>query len=65
MSTEIEFEKGRVFASLPKTTRGLPVVLGQSPKGDQLTYTNSNSVYLVNLQVGTYCLKHKYILFRM
>ncbi|CAD6190536.1 unnamed protein product [Caenorhabditis auriculariae] len=42
-----EFTRGPVFASLPKTTRGLPTVLGASPNGEKILYCNSNSVYIV------------------
>lgn len=35
-----------VFASLPRTTRGSPIVLGGDPKGKNFLYTNNNSVII-------------------
>lgn len=35
-----------VFASLPRTTRGVPIVLGGDPKGKNFLYTNNNSVFI-------------------
>ncbi|CAI4220980.1 unnamed protein product [Auanema sp. JU1783] len=42
-----EYQLVRTFASLPRTTRGLPVVIGVSPKGDKILYPNGNSVFTV------------------
>ncbi|CAB3408013.1 unnamed protein product [Caenorhabditis bovis] len=42
-----EFKQVGVFPSLPKTTRGMPTVLGSSPAGEKILYCNGNSVYTV------------------
>ncbi|CAB3399397.1 unnamed protein product [Caenorhabditis bovis] len=41
-----EYNQVAVFPSLPRTTRGLPTVLGGSPSGDRILYCNGNSVYI-------------------
>jgi hypothetical protein len=41
-----------VFASLPRTTRGQPIVLGADPKGKTFLYTNGNSVFIRNIEVS-------------
>lgn len=41
-----------VFASLPRTTRGQPIVLGADPKGKTFLYTNGNSVFIRNIDVS-------------
>ncbi|GMT36944.1 hypothetical protein PFISCL1PPCAC_28241 [Pristionchus fissidentatus] len=43
-----EYELVRTFASLPRTTRGLPAAITASPKGDKLFYCNGHSVYIVD-----------------
>ena len=40
-----------IFASLPRTTRGQPIVLGGDPKGKTFLYTNGNSVFTRNIEV--------------
>jgi len=40
-----------VFASLPRTVRGQPIVLGPDPKGKTFLYTNGNSVFIRNIEV--------------
>jgi hypothetical protein len=40
-----------IFASLPRTTRGQPIVLGADPKGKTFLYTNGNSVFIRNIEV--------------
>lgn len=42
-----------VFASLPRTTRGTPIVLGGDPKGKNFLYTNNNSVIIRNISNPT------------
>lgn len=62
MSDKIKLES--TFASLPKTTRGLPVVLSGDPtknlnkglKPGNLLYCNGNNVYVRNLNDATQCL---------
>jgi hypothetical protein len=41
-----------IYASLPRTTRGQPIVLGVDPKGKTFLYTNGNSVFTRNLEVS-------------
>ncbi|KAK6019437.1 WD domain, G-beta repeat protein, partial [Ostertagia ostertagi] len=51
-----EFKKVRAFASLPRTVRGFPTVIGSSPKGDKIIYCNGNSVSsssLTNVDIYT------------
>ncbi|OUC46265.1 putative WD domain, G-beta repeat protein [Trichinella nativa] len=39
-----------VFAALPRTTRGMPMVLNGDPKGNNFLYCNGNSVVIRDLQ---------------
>ncbi|XP_046990675.1 actin-interacting protein 1 [Schistocerca americana] len=39
-----------IFASLPRTQRGQPIVLGGDPKGKNFLYTNGNSVIIRNIE---------------
>lgn len=39
-----------IFASLPRTQRGQPIVLGGDPKGKNFLYTNGNSVIIRNVE---------------
>lgn len=41
-----------VYATLPKTQRGQPLVLGGDPKGKNFLYTNGNSVIIRNIDVS-------------
>lgn len=41
-----------IYASLPKTTRGQPIVLGGDPKGKNFLYCNGNSVIIRNIEVS-------------
>lgn len=43
-----------IFAALPKTQRGQPLVLGGDPKGKNFLYTNGNSVIIRNIDVNCY-----------
>lgn len=43
------------FASLPRTQRGTPIVLGGDPKGKNFLYTNGNSVYIRNIENPEIC----------
>lgn len=38
-----------IFAALPRTQRGTPLVLGGDPKGKNFLYTNGNSVIIRNI----------------
>jgi len=44
------FTKKFTFASLPRTERGQPIVLGSDPKGENLVYCHGNSVVIRNLE---------------
>lgn len=39
-----------IYASLPRTTRGLFTVLGADPKGKNFLYTNGNSVFIRSIE---------------
>ncbi|XP_055903622.1 actin-interacting protein 1 [Eupeodes corollae] len=39
-----------IYASLPRTQRGQPIVLGADPKGKNFLYTNGNSVIIRNIE---------------
>lgn len=39
-----------IYASLPRTTRGLFTVLGPDPKGKNFLYTNGNSVFIRSIE---------------
>uniref|UniRef100_A0A0K0FLN7 Actin-interacting protein 1 n=1 Tax=Strongyloides venezuelensis TaxID=75913 RepID=A0A0K0FLN7_STRVS len=41
-----EYTKEKVFASLPRTIRGLPLSLSSSPDGTKFIYCNGNSVFI-------------------
>jgi len=40
-----------IYATLPRTQRGQPIVLGADPKGKNFLYTNGNSVIIRNIEV--------------
>lgn len=44
-----------IFATLPRTQRGQPLVLGGDPKGKNFLYTNGNSVIIRNIDVSIVC----------
>uniref|UniRef100_A0A915E449 Uncharacterized protein n=1 Tax=Ditylenchus dipsaci TaxID=166011 RepID=A0A915E449_9BILA len=50
MISEGEYTKECTFASLPRTTRGLPLVISGSPDGKKFVYCNGNSVYIRNVE---------------
>ncbi|XP_032573936.1 actin-interacting protein 1 isoform X2 [Drosophila sechellia] len=39
-----------IYATLPRTQRGQPIVLGADPKGKNFLYTNGNSVIIRNIE---------------
>lgn len=39
-----------IFAALPRTQRGTPLVLGGDPKGRTFLYTNGNSVIIRDIE---------------
>jgi WD40 repeat protein len=65
MTVEEEYKKGNpsseffkkyaiaecTFASLPRTTRGLPVMLSASPDGTKFLYCSGNSVFIRDANV--------------
>ncbi|XP_064545632.1 actin-interacting protein 1 [Drosophila montana] len=44
------YENKNVYATLPRTQRGQPIVLGADPKGKNFLYTNGNSVIIRNIE---------------
>jgi len=50
-----KFELKRVFAGLPKTERGKPIVIKGDPKGKSYTYVNGNSVFIRNIEDPSEC----------
>lgn len=48
------FILGTTIATLPRTQRGIPLVLGGDPKGKNILYTNGNSVIIrdINVSIG-------------
>ncbi|EDW19455.1 actin-interacting protein 1 [Drosophila mojavensis] len=45
-----DYENKNIYASLPRTQRGQPIVLGSDPKGKNFLYTNGNSVIIRNIE---------------
>ncbi|XP_066589608.1 actin-interacting protein 1 [Prorops nasuta] len=45
----MSYENKYIFATLPRTQRGQPLVLGGDPKGKNFLYTNGNSVIIRNI----------------
>lgn len=41
-----------IYASLPRTNRGQPIVLGGDPKGKNFLYCNGNSVIIRNIDAS-------------
>ena len=41
-----------IFATLPRTERGVPIVLGKDPKGKNFLYCNGNSVIIRDIEVS-------------
>lgn len=41
-----------IYATLPRTQRGQPIVLGGDPKGKNFLYCNGNSVIIRNIDVS-------------
>lgn len=42
-----------IFATLPRTQRGMPLVIKGDPKGKNILYCNGNSVIIRDLAVST------------
>lgn len=51
----MSFEKGRIFATLPRTVRGAPTVLKGDPKGKNFLYTNGTSVIIRDIENPAIC----------
>lgn len=49
-----------IFATLPRTQRGQPLVLGGDPKGKNFLYTNGNSVIIRNIEVNIRMISYSY-----
>lgn len=43
-----------IYATLPRTQRGQPIVLGSDPKGKNFLYCNGNSVIIRNIDVSLF-----------
>lgn len=46
MTSDSEYSREYIFASLPRTTRGLPLVISGSPDGTKFLYCNGNGVFI-------------------
>nr|XP_018907163.1 PREDICTED: actin-interacting protein 1 [Bemisia tabaci]XP_018907164.1 PREDICTED: actin-interacting protein 1 [Bemisia tabaci] len=46
----MSYSNKSIYAALPKTERGNPIVLGGDPKGKNFLYTNGNSVIIRNIE---------------
>lgn len=46
----MSYSSKNIFATLPRTQRGQPLVLGGDPKGKNFLYTNGNSVIIRNIE---------------
>jgi WD40 repeat protein len=46
----MSYASKNIYATLPRTARGQPLVLGGDPKGKNFLYTNGNSVIIRNIQ---------------
>ncbi|XP_034656301.1 actin-interacting protein 1 [Drosophila subobscura] len=44
------YENKNIYATLPRTQRGQPIVLGADPKGKNFLYANGNSVIIRNIE---------------
>lgn len=55
MDSSDEYQRDAVYASLPRTTRGLPLVVNASPDGSKLIYCNGNSVFIRDIQDAAKC----------
>ncbi|XP_030375243.1 actin-interacting protein 1 [Scaptodrosophila lebanonensis] len=44
------YQNKNTYATLPRTQRGQPIVLGADPKGKNFLYTNGNSVIIRNIE---------------
>uniref|UniRef100_A0A915IGT6 Actin-interacting protein 1 n=1 Tax=Romanomermis culicivorax TaxID=13658 RepID=A0A915IGT6_ROMCU len=51
----VNYELKSTFATLPRTTRGLPFVLGCDPKGKNFLYCCGNSVIIRNIEHPEIC----------
>ncbi|XP_077544094.1 actin-interacting protein 1 flr [Haemaphysalis longicornis] len=51
----MSYKKRSTFATLPRTQRGMPLVLGGDPKGKNFLYTNGNSVIIRDIANPSIC----------
>ncbi|XP_054721583.1 actin-interacting protein 1-like [Uloborus diversus] len=49
----MSYKNRTILATLPRTTRGMPLVLGGDPKGKNFLYTNGNSVIIRDINDPT------------
>ncbi|KAI1731924.1 actin-interacting protein 1 [Ditylenchus destructor] len=55
MASDGEYTKECTFASLPRTTRGMPIVISASPDSKKFLYCNGNSVYIRDVEDVSIC----------
>lgn len=46
----MSFKNKSIFSTLPRTQRGMPLVLGGDPKGKNFIYANGNSIIIRNIE---------------
>ncbi|XP_022254686.1 actin-interacting protein 1-like isoform X1 [Limulus polyphemus] len=46
----MSFKNRNIFATLPRTQRGMPLVLGGDPKGKNILYANGNSIIIRDIE---------------
>ncbi|XP_013785518.1 actin-interacting protein 1-like, partial [Limulus polyphemus] len=46
----MSFKNRNIFATLPRTQRGMPMVLGGDPKGKNILYANGNSIIIRDIE---------------
>ncbi|KAK8769080.1 hypothetical protein V5799_014456 [Amblyomma americanum] len=51
----MSYKNRSTFATLPRTQRGMPLVLGGDPKGKNFLYTNGNSVIIRDIANPSLC----------
>lgn len=51
----MSFKNDVLIATLPRTTRGQPIVINGDPKGENFLYTNGNNVVIRNIENPNIC----------
>ncbi|KAK2154102.1 hypothetical protein LSH36_276g00012 [Paralvinella palmiformis] len=54
-AAKMAYELVNSYATLPRTTRGMPIVLGGDPKGKNFLYVNGNSVIIRDIANPSHC----------